>query len=115
MRTCGRSRIRRIGGGAVVGLVIAVAVAGVTGAEVMQRPNAHSGADVLLLAATADGSGALAINYDFSVPVLLTLDATAGDLARFTGIDPFFEMQQADDPSKSLYRIDDGSMSPLSS
>ena len=48
------------------------------------------------------------VEYDFAVPVLLTLDVTVGDLARYSAIDPFFEILEADDPSESLYRIDDG-------
>ncbi len=101
-------RVRSIVGACAVGLVAVVMLAGITGAEVTRQPSAHSGEDVLLLASTVDGGGALAINYDFSGPVLLTLDVIAGDLARFSAIDPFFQIQEADDPTGSLYRIDDG-------
>lgn len=107
MASCTR-RMRRIGRGSLLGLAIVMTLGGVTAAEVARRPNAHTGEDVLLLASTADGGGAVAIDYDFSVPVLLALDATVGDLARFTGIDPFFQIQEEDAPSESLYRIDDG-------
>lgn len=101
-------RMGEMGRGLLIGLVIVMTLAGVTAAEVVRRPSAHTGEDVLLLASTTDGGGALAINYDFSAPVLLSLDATVGDLARFSGLDPFFEIQEEDEPGESLYRIDDG-------
>ena len=92
----------------VVGILSLVTLASVTRAEVGRYQGAHSGEDVLLLASTADGGGALAIEYDFSVPVRLTPDVTVGDLARYSAIDPFFQIFEDDDPSESLYRIDDG-------
>jgi hypothetical protein len=94
--------------GVVVGLLSVVALTSLTEAEMGQYRGAHSGADVMLEASTADGGGALALEYDFSVPVVLTLDVTVGDLARYSGIDPFFQILETDDPSESLYRIDDG-------
>lgn len=84
------------------------AVALLVVANVAWHANAHTGEDVLLLASAGDGGGALAIEYDFSVPVVLAPDVSQGGLARFSGIDPFFQIREADDPSQSLYRIDDG-------
>ncbi len=98
--------MRRLMGAMIGAVVLAIAVA--AGAEVGRHYGAHSGSNVMLEASTADGGGALTLEYDFAVPSVLTLDVTVGDLARYSAIEPFFQILAADDPGESLYRIDDG-------
>lgn len=89
-------------------LIGAVAFAAAARADVGRHYGAHSGSNVMLEASTAAGGGALTLEYDFSVPTVLALDVTVGDLARYSAIEPFLQILEADDPSESLYRIDDG-------
>jgi hypothetical protein len=86
---------------------IAALVAGfVVGAP--HGASAHEGELVLRQASTADGGGALTIEYDFTKPVVLAFDVAVGDVARYTALDPFFVVHEDDEPEESLFRLDDG-------
>lgn len=99
--------MRRLTEAMVIGAVV-LAAAVAAGADVGRHDGAHSGANVMLEASTADGGGALTLEYDFSKPIVLTLDVTVGGLARYSASEPFFQILEADDPGETLYRIDDG-------
>jgi hypothetical protein len=62
----------------------------------------------MLVASTAAGGGALAIEYDFATVVGLAYDATLSDLlglSAYTSTDPGFDSIEADEPEESLYRL----------
>ncbi len=88
--------------------MVALVLGSVTWADVGRHQGGHTGDDVIALASTLDGGGLLAGDYDFSVPVLLSLDVVQGGLARYSATDPFFVILENDDPATSRYRIDDG-------
>lgn len=65
------------------------------------------------IASTADGGGALAIEYDFDTIVAASYDATLTALlppgfTAYSSTDPGFESLEADEPLESLYRLDAG-------
>lgn len=95
-------------GRVLAALVACVAGAGLVSAEVVRHRDAHEGPEVMLLGATADGGGALVAEYDFTKPVVVTFDVAVGGLARYSGIDPFFQILEEDEPEEGHFRLDDG-------
>lgn len=62
----------------------------------------------MLVASAEKGRGALLALYDFRQPVQLSRTFAQGDIVFFTSITPGFDALISDDPSRSAYRLKDG-------
>lgn len=69
--------------------------------------HAQHGGD-MVLASTADGGGALAIEFDFDAIVPVTFLTELGGTSVYTATDPGFDGLETDEPDESLYVIEDG-------
>ncbi len=98
-RACSRAWLRAT----ILGLA-ALAATG-CGPSPSNFPDEHF--DVLI-AATDEGGGDLAIDYDFTEPVPLFLSATVGGLDLYSAADPGFAPLEEDEPDEGFYVVEDG-------
>lgn len=98
-----RASSRAIVSTLLLGLV--VLVAGGCGPSPANFPDEHF--DVLI-AATDEGGGELAADYDFSEPVPVFLSATLGGLDLYSAADPGFAPLETNEPDEGFYVVEDG-------
>lgn len=62
----------------------------------------------VLLASTAPGGGALALDYDFAAPIPVFASAGLGGFALYSASDPGFAPLESDEPEHASYAIEPG-------
>lgn len=97
-------RLTRVGRAACVGAVL-LGVAGCGPSADNFPPDEHF--DVLI-AATGEGGGDLAVDYDFDEPIPVFFSATLGGLDLYSASDPGFAPLEADEPDEGFYVVEDG-------
>lgn len=104
IRRSGFAALRRFVASSLLLLLAALGAMG-CGPSPSNFPEEHF--DVLI-AATAEGGGDLAADYDFAEPVPVFLSATLGGLELYSAADPGFAPLEADEPDEGFHVVADG-------
>jgi hypothetical protein len=76
--------------------------------SLLHAPAAAQHSGDMLIGSTADGGGALAVEYEFAAPIPVTFVTEVGGTSLYTATDPGFDALGTDEPAESFFVLDGG-------